>query len=455
MISSQGLLSQKLSSFPYKKDLTLEGIEPNPGPLTKSQFMAGRKARFDKRGMSPQQRENAWKQYSATSGKKTQRKARPKTRKAGSGYKMEPGSMGSSSTLNENQMGSGPTRTVRRRGTPVQISECGKMYALAVVNPFAYVDGTNAQDNCYIGLPFTLPSSLPCVPSTPAFKSKRLMTQFKGSATVDSGGFLAIAFAPYRAANNYSTANGNGADTTLPIIIGSNSSNQFPPMDDWGNEAAAGVSYLNMQSEMTTTSVDTPVETRLVGAGIRIRYAGTEMNRGGIIHAIVTPNHSSLNLNNIPELNVYDSYFKCQVVREWCTLSYSPNTSDELEFDEDIANFTAFVPGESPAKYNHYMGFFVQGGVTGSLFEIEAICLLELSGQAMLNSVQGKSDIVALQAVTNIVTPATQKSVQSEGPKNVFNEVVNSIGSATMGALTNVVKDSIPIIGPALVKALL
>jgi len=448
-----GLLKAKLLSInPYKKDLTLEGIEPNPGPLTKKQFMSGRKARFDKARLTTQQRENAWKQYIA-SYKQPDKRIRVRPRKnRNRGQKprasMEPGSMGASPVLNDNQAGSGPVKSVRRKGMGVQISDCGKMYALAVVNPFAFVDGTNAQDNCYIGLPCNLPATLPCVPSTPTFKSKRLMTQYRGSATVGSTGFLVIAFAPYRAASDYGTGTGVQADSRPPLIT-ANANGYFPPMDD-GADLASGVTALELASEMSSESLGGLVETRLVGAGMRIRYAGTEMNRGGIIHAIVEPNHASLKNQSTGLLSFFDTYFKCQVVRDWCTLSYSPATADELEFDTDAANVDFSAEDQAP-KYNHYMGFVVQGSVEGSLFEIEAVAMLEVSGQNITNTSQGSSDIIALQAVTNVVTPATQQKVNSEGTKNTFTEVLNSVASATMGVAEKIIPEmSTKLMGAAL-----
>lgn len=133
---------------------------------------------------------------------------------------------------------------------------------------------------------------VPCVPSAPALFTRNVYITAKGVLGVGTAGFGFIAVDPIHACHSdgavidgnagqgfvqYSTAAYAGNIVTDSSVAGVNT--------DLGNSDYVVADFQPVGP--TTNTV------RVVGAGVRIKYRGTELNRGGSVVAFHDPNHLS------------------------------------------------------------------------------------------------------------------------------------------------------------------
>jgi hypothetical protein len=71
---------------------------------------------------------------------------------------------------------------------------------------------------------------------------------------------------------------------------------------------------------------------RIVAFGLRVRFVGTELNRGGSKVCLVDPTHNSTQGRTEANLLAEPQARKCPVTREWVNLHWQPITTDEYGF---------------------------------------------------------------------------------------------------------------------------
>jgi len=137
---------------------------------------------------------------------------------------------------------------------------------------------------------------------------------------------------------------------------------------------------------------------RVVSAGLRIRYIGTELNRGGEIVGLQHPSHSGLNGYTVPLMNAYKETARLPVIRPWTTLLYRPVETTDLNFNIGLA----------PAGQQFFMGFIINSATSvasPASYENEFFSNLELQGAAVQNKKPSHVDVVghgAVNAITNM-----------------------------------------------------
>lgn len=97
----------------------------------------------------------------------------------------------------------------------------------------------------------------------------------------------------------------------------------------------AGIDATNFNSPYSSSVFGTgsgAVEWRPVSMGIRIRYADTELNRGGTIYGIEEPDHMDLVNEGLAGLSSYKNCYRAHVSREWTTVNWLPKRSIEHEY---------------------------------------------------------------------------------------------------------------------------
>jgi len=170
---------------------------------------------------------------------------------------------------------------------------------------------------------------------------------------------------------------------------------------------------------------------RLVCSGLRIRYAGADMTRSGIVHCCLTPSHTSLSGQPLTSLSNYETYFRQPVSKKWFTLVYSPVLPGEYQYDVDVSqSFGGEDSVMSEANY-HYMGIFVTGGPPSALFEYEACFITEVVGPNVRDLKLADSDVRGLEMVSNVVRPEMQQAINLDGVGRVLSNVIRSAGMLT------------------------
>lgn len=164
----------------------------------------------------------------------------------------------------------------------------------------------------------------PCLPMGFPLPSAKRKVFCRGEATVGTEAIGFIALAPGRMCCNdvsavYST-NGQFAGTTVDVTS----------PDDPGVDATGS----NSDYKLGDMGLDA-VQYRLVSAGVRVKYRGTELNRGGRYIMIEEPDHQSLQGLTMGALLAYDNATTMRPPGEdvWLSVLYSgPKTPGEIEY---------------------------------------------------------------------------------------------------------------------------
>lgn len=190
------------------------------------------------------------------------------------------------------------------------LSSCAAHYALAV------------------GSPFSRESNGACVPTFPARMSQKVTVYKSGSFAVglQTFGFLGVApcvannaTVAYASTNAY---NGSSIDYLNAIGVQSFTIGSIP--------------YTSTTLTNGDAYFPSAVSGRIVSVGVRIRYIGTELNRGGMIYALVTPDHNNTQGFSMDNITAYSETIKVPVGRNWTTLVASAIDQDECSYPEEV-----------------------------------------------------------------------------------------------------------------------
>lgn len=249
--------------------------------------------------------------------------------------------------------------------TLVKLSHCASEYAQALANPYT--------------------GPLACVPNFPALPTRKVRTWARGTFATGTAGFGYIVMSPMRACVNdtvflmssFSTYTGTTIDVTLPTNpgVGSHTAN--------ADYVTANIGPSNQL-----------VQPRLVAAGLRVRYIGTELDRGGQLVGLMEPNHQSLAGVNFGTVDGYPESRRLPPTRTWCSLLYRPVDGGDLNF------FATTIPGAFAVDGDNYMAWCVQApGAAVCTLEFEAYCVFEYIGRDVRGKTPSHVDNVGFGAV--------------------------------------------------------
>jgi len=241
-----------------------------------------------------------------------------------------------------------------------------------------------------IGDPFTGPEKA-CIPDFPALQTGKNRVWQRGVWTTSSNalaaGFGYICMTPeWAAGNDLGFVYTNTAADASTII-----------------NAGTAVSYTSNSPYVSTAYSLVGVQYRVVSAGLRIRYTGPELYRGGRLIGLHHPTHSTLEGSQYATLAAYKESAQMSVERDrWTTLLYRPVEKQDIDFH---TSFNAVTAGNQAA----YMAFICvapdTSGANPVAFEWEAFVNFEFLGSAVTNKTPSHVDTVghgAVNAVTNM-----------------------------------------------------
>lgn len=172
-----------------------------------------------------------------------------------------------------------------------------------------------------------------CLPRFPARDSHKYTAKSTGTFYVGANHVGFIALAP---------SLGN-THTSYYVSSGSFTGNQI---SDSGTPGVVGHSTNSpyADSDFENGDSDTPpnLSGRIVGAAIRIRYMDREDQRGGLMYAYVSPDHTSLLGKSISDIGVRNGCVKIPTSREWAQIGTIGSGYNELEYP-DAFNKTGAV----------------------------------------------------------------------------------------------------------------
>jgi len=170
---------------------------------------------------------------------------------------------------------------------------------------------------------------------------------------------------------------------------------------------------------------------RLVSLCLRVRYVGTELNRGGAIYALSEPDHVGLNGKSIAQLRAYNACSESPVTEDWTELCYlGPVNPTEFEY---VSTFGATIPNS-----NLMMAFFIKCPVSSnSVFDFEVYGNYEVIGPNVNGKTPSFADPTGMAIVTGGAMQAgANGQIGHHGSTAFAKKAVSAMGTAAQMALS-------------------
>lgn len=140
------------------------------------------------------------------------------------------------------------------------------------------------------------------------------------------------------------------------------------------------------------------VSHRIVGVGLRVRYSGIELYRGGRGVMLRMPENKDVyNYNSVDNLFSYSQAKTFPVTRDWITVAYKPVAPNEYEYSH-----IPQAAGDTGARFSLAFGVTGTAGPTtnSALFEFEVVTFVEYVGE--IDSIsRSHSDVVGMSEIRN------------------------------------------------------
>lgn len=300
-----------------------------------------------------------------------------------------------------------PKRRQQVAVKPVFESPCGAQYFAACRDPF----DPRARNSC--------------VPRAPARMSAKYTVKTRGvfGIGVNGAGFLAVTPC---LSNDYPSGWISSTGYSLTAINTADA--------NVGAFYAAGLPYaqVNFIPPAAVGNYAKPnAMGRIISCGIRIRYIGTELNKGGSIYRYVDPNHGNLNGLQITSIQGYPETASIPVGRGWVSLSVSAIEDEEQSYPDlgpymqsgtitAVGSVKAIYPfsGENPITSGNTQGgapgIFIVTGVAGNQYEWEYIVHAEYVGGIVTGNLsKSHASVDDANLVSSTVTSAYSKSSET------------------------------------------
>lgn len=252
------------------------------------------------------------------------------------------------------------------------LSPCAKSYLKAICDPFG------------------LDSGLACIPDMRDLPSQKMALKCRGTFTIGTGLFGFVVAAPL--------INSNAANAVVNSAAG-----YIPTTVDVSNVNTVGTPLA--QNPYSTTSLASGVAGRTVACGLRVRYIGTELNKGGTM-AVVRLGTTNTVLNSLNGKSFADvmSLNSVQTVpcdRRWYTVFFVPVNDNDYEYQQNNNNINS-----TDSLGEARIGFLVSGASAGNTYEWEFIVHKEFvsfnpSNSAVPDLSASHSDAVGMSAIRN------------------------------------------------------
>jgi hypothetical protein len=243
------------------------------------------------------------------------------------------------------------------------LSPCSRDYLQVLCNPFLAI------------------KDLPCVPDLYDSPSKKVRTRVRGTVVIGTNNFGFITYCPFA-----------GAGSDESSICYSSSGTTFVGTTITFDGAATGTSLgSNSQAPYQSTAfgaLNANVQYRVVGSGLRVRYTGTELNRGGTIIPFRHPQNEDVTGLNIGLAMGFQETQAIQVDRKWHMIAWVPTSAGNYQYQTQ--------PTSNSNPFNRIT--ILLSGTPTNTFEWEIVSYFEYTGQTD-NVTPSHSDIEGMSRV--------------------------------------------------------
>lgn len=262
------------------------------------------------------------------------------------------------------------------------LSHCEEMYIRALADPF---DPEIQGEVCY--------------PSFPAKKSVKFTGTATVNVTIGTGGVGWIAYDPNPASNSTASiayTDATYAGTTASAIT---------------STAGSGVNNTSFGTPTTGGTFDESTtgggnQFRMVVAGAKFRYTGTELNRGGSAFAVTAPQQDSLIGFLLGSAATPTQSREHAVTMDYQTVVLPPSHEEDVEWKDGDQIFPWSDGGGTSPNYLQAIIFF---GTAGNTFVVRLIEHYEVTGTSynMFASMSHIGEAQLIQSVSAASASAT------------------------------------------------
>jgi hypothetical protein len=284
----------------------------------------------------------------------------------------------------------------------VVIPECTKKYAYALTNPIrAHLEGVAGV----------------CVPDSSLVPSEKRSFIVRGTFhTGGSGsGYVGVNIPQAFGGDTpmvYMSTSGNTATAATTIDSGAYTSVFLP---------IATVPWLQ-------TSIGSAREMRVVAVGIRARYLGTLLNRGGRFVTYRSPTNAPADGMSAASMTASPSSRIYPVGSEWVNVAWTPITSEDFEYGTQVPLFN-----------QSKIVLYAESPVANQPYEWECVFFVESIGSSIAAPTRTDSDVVGFGAA-QIIAQTDNYSFTGDGWS--ASTVVRGIANAIRGASSFVSSNS-------------
>lgn len=325
---------------------------------------------------------------------------------------------------------------------PQMLSNCCKQYIGALADPFAAGKGVG----CCLG---------PCFPSVKVGVFLRGSFELALNAVTANPNVGWVGFSPWAAITN---------DGMAPVVYTDANTDRDP----WSRAGGAGSApTVPSNSPLDGAAIDVTGNgrVRLVSAGLRCKYIGTQLNSGGIVVGLCSPTHApitSLAGATGTALDAVLSYREVDIHRsvprdQWVTATYAPIYAYETEY---LSGSDLFGIATTDMIGMAVIGPGTTADPIGQAYEWEAVCNFEFQGfqlSAVYAPTPGSDDAAGFAASQMITRRFTAQRVS---PRKTISDHIYQAGGALLGAASGISHaliqnpERIPIVAAALGAAL-
>jgi hypothetical protein len=289
--------------------------------------------------------------------------------------------------------------------------------------------------------PFNLNHEV-CIPDNHVVPSKKVAVKIRGTFATGTNSLGFITANPFFTQNDVYSYNPSPIYEVGAVAYtdGSAIHTQIEPRKNLSSpngievSALSGAPYSGAQFDETvdgaTNNVPTSAQSRVVGAGLRIRYTGTKLNEGGSVLIGRREDGESLQSVTYDGLASRMNTKVAPLGSKWHEVTYLPVQPDDYDYCKNGVLGSEGLPytgaPDLVTRLRHNMGFFVKSAAASQPFEWEYIVHLEYLGKTIDNISKSHSDIVGISHVRNAIAQA-KPEVQA-GP-GFFSSLLTSVGN--------------------------
>jgi len=200
---------------------------------------------------------------------------------------------------------------------------------------------------------------------------------------------------------------------------------------------------LSLATNLVTATINSPfaasafaasngpldVDGRLVGAALYVRFADTELNRGGDVLLMEEPLHNDVTTYSYNTAMNLDPTKRKDNLRDWQHVCISPKQAEELDYWDGLANGTVSANPQFAAGNNAYVAaVFVNTAGASRAMEYEYYAWVEVLGGPPRGQTESYVDPVGFACIINAVNLTGQ--LDSTSIKNVKTNLLHATSYA-------------------------